>query len=165
MRNKKWSVLSLRYHESSLVGMHEERWVLWAETRHTGSVGISVLCFAQPVLCHNSENCNTVNCWTVCNKHFQVPSLLNKSIFSRYSSDFLIYCFFFFFSKLFPLQRNDRNLSYYHLPEMLFLLFLLLLWGTPISDPSRILQFSFLKKIVIIIITQTLFLRSPLLQN
>lgn len=107
------------------------------------SVGISVLCSAQPVLCHNSENCNTVNCWTVCNKHFQVPSLLNKSIFSRYSSDFLIYCFFFF-SKLFPLQRNDWNLSYYHLPEMLFLLFLLLPWGTPISDPSRILQFSFL---------------------
>lgn len=101
MRNKKWSVLSLRYHESSLVGMHEERWVLWAETRHTGSVGISVLCFAQPVLCHNSENCNTVNCWTVCNKHFQVPSLLNKSIFSRYSSDFLIYCFFFSFLNCF----------------------------------------------------------------
>lgn len=101
MRNKKWSALSLRYHESSLVGMHEERWVLWAETRHTGSVGISVLCFAQPVLCHNSENCNTVNCWTVCNKHFQVPSLLNKSIFSRYSSDFLIYCFFFSFLNCF----------------------------------------------------------------
>lgn len=101
MRNKKWSVLSLRYHESSLVGMHEERWVLWAETRHTGSVGISVLCFAQPVLCHNSENCNTINCWTVCNKHFQVPSLLNRSIFSRYSSDFLIYCFFFSFLNCF----------------------------------------------------------------
>lgn len=65
------------------------------------SVGISVLCSAQPVLCHNSENCNTINCWTVCNKHFQVPSLLNKSIFSRYSSDFLIYCFFFSFLNCF----------------------------------------------------------------
>lgn len=101
---------------------HEECWIMWVETQQTWSLGSFV--HVTHSLCSITATAKIAPQEIVELSAVGTSMSLHCSTNPSFQATVQIFWFaIFFFSKLFPLKRNDQNLPHYHLPEMSFLFF------------------------------------------